>query len=162
MEHLKCSDFSHKYSKSTPFPAEMECLRAAMFPQNCRFFIAVLGGNYRFAIYSLIILSKLFFIHPQPQRGVGDIIDFFAVHGVIAVVQLFRIIFFRQLVIACAPEAEPVSALQDGPRELQHRIVRVARAMQTQRRRAEAVEADVLQRSVRLCARQCSCWKCMV
>ena len=40
--HLKCPDFSHKYSKSAPFPAEMECLRATVFPQNCCFFIAVL------------------------------------------------------------------------------------------------------------------------
>lgn len=81
MEHLKCSDFSHKYSKSTPFPAEMECLRAAMFPQNCRFFIAVLGvfNNPLFEIYRNklgVLISAIFrghrfvlhYVFPKSQQ----------------------------------------------------------------------------------------------
>ena len=55
--------------------------------------------------------SEFLAVDPQPQRGVGDIIDFFAVHGVIAVVQLFRVIFLCQLVIACAPEADAFDLL---------------------------------------------------
>ena len=52
---------------------------------------------------------KFFTVDPQPQRGVRDVINFFAAYGVIAVVQLFRIIFFRQLVIACAQEADSLN-----------------------------------------------------
>ena len=52
--------------------------------------------------YGGSVLLKLLAIDPKPQGGVRDEVNLLAVHGVIAVVQLGRIVLFDHLVIACS------------------------------------------------------------
>ena len=57
-------------------------------------------------------MLKLFAVDPETERGVRDIIDLFAFYGVVAVVQLGRIVLLDHLVIACSLEADAFDLLE--------------------------------------------------